>query len=99
MHNVNTVPVFLQTIIPSLYQFRFNGAAENIFYMNKYTDKDSLKAAILNVAYIEGDTNIAAGIRAMSDQQFTIASGDRSNNTGTLLYTSYGYYNYDCLSQ
>ena len=56
---------------------KFSTDAESVFHLNKYTDKNSLKAAIRGISYLGGHTNTAGGIRIMHDVEFTSQNGDR----------------------
>ena len=45
--------------------------------LNDYDDKNNLKKAILDIAFMGGNTNTAAGIKMMRTQSFSAKNGDR----------------------
>lgn len=66
---------------------RYANLAYNIFYLNQYTDRQSLRQAILNVRYRDGNTNTSGGIRTMQRDQFNAVNGDRPlvENVGVVI--------------
>lgn len=57
----------------------FSDIGDNVFYLNTFNDKSSVKNAVLNIGYVGSNTHTAAGIRAMHYEQFISQNGDRSN--------------------
>ena len=64
----------------------YSTEAENSFFMNTFLTTDEIVASVRNTSYIGGRSNTASGIRAMTDEQFTVENGDRSRfkNVGKL---------------
>ena len=56
---------------------RFSSDADIVFHLNRYSDKNSLKNAILQMAYLGGGTNTAAGITITHKIEFMPENGDR----------------------
>ncbi|KAI0213235.1 hypothetical protein LSAT2_001785 [Lamellibrachia satsuma] len=76
----------------------FSTDAESVFYMNQYTDKNSLKAAIRGISYLGGHTNTAGGIRIMHDVEFTPQNGDRPGVPNIAIVVTDGVSTRDALS-
>ena len=49
------------------------------FYLNNFTDVDSLESAVRNIIIIGGRTNTTGGLRLMRTEIFNSANGDRPN--------------------
>lgn len=47
------------------------------FYLNNFTDVDSLVMAVRNIAYLGGNTNTTGGLRLMRTVCFNTENGDR----------------------
>jgi len=56
----------------------FSYLANNIFYLNSYTDKNQMQSAILNTPYVGSYTNTSGGIRMATYEQYISSRGDRS---------------------
>ena len=55
----------------------YSVSAQNRFFLNTYTNKNSIKNAILTTRYLTGGTNTADGILKARTQQFLVSRGDR----------------------
>lgn len=60
------------------------------FYLNNYTDIDSLNAAVLSIPYLGGNTNTTGGLRVMRTQIFNTANGDRPSVPNVCLLITDG---------
>ena len=56
---------------------RFSAEARSFFYLNTYEDAESLRNAISEIPYRGSDTNTAAGLLEMMNEQFREDRGDR----------------------
>ena len=56
---------------------RYADSVQNVFYLNSYYNSNDLKDAIRRISYVGGQTNTAAGLKAMYAEQFTETRGDR----------------------
>ena len=56
----------------------YSHSAENRFFLNTYTNKNSIKNATLTTSYTGGGTDTADGIRTARTQQFLASRGDRT---------------------
>ncbi len=59
--------------------------ATSAFYLNKYSNKTSLIAAIQSIQYVPQWTHIASGLHQMTNDQFTLIHGDRPNFENTAI--------------
>ena len=57
---------------------KYSFQAENVFYLNTYYDKATMRNVVLGISYMGSDTNTQAGIREMHYTQFRPSNGDRS---------------------
>ena len=64
----------------------YSTEAENRFFMNTFQTTNEIVDSVRSTSYIGGLSNTAAGISAMTNEQFTVAKGDRSGskNVGKL---------------
>ena len=60
------------------------------FSLDTYTDAQSIKDAILNLAYLGQTTNTPEGLRVTREQCFNQANGDRSNVQNLAIFISDG---------
>ncbi len=60
------------------------------FALNTYTDADSVKNAILGLAYLGQTTNTPEGFRITREQCFNTANGDRPNVQNLCIFISDG---------
>ena len=56
---------------------RFSNAAQNVFFLNTYSEKADIMRAIQLMPYGGGKTNTSGGLRLMREQQFRVSNGDR----------------------
>lgn len=56
---------------------RFSDIGESLWYLDTYTDRQSLKQAIAGVGFLGSNTNTSGGLRVMTFEQFTPSHGDR----------------------
>jgi hypothetical protein len=56
---------------------RFADTARSFFYLNTYLDAESVRIAISDIGYRGSDTNTAAGLMEMMNEQFRQDRGDR----------------------
>lgn len=56
---------------------RFSTTASSLIYLNSYMDKKTLQEEIMKVAYADGQTNTAAALKMLYEQQFQSSKGDR----------------------
>ena len=69
---------------------RFADDASSIFYLDDYFDRTLLEEAILETDYIQGGTNIAAGLREMTNNQYRTSNGDRAGIQNVALVVTDG---------
>lgn len=70
------------TIGPSNTQVGFviiGWPAQSPFYLNTYTTKSALIAAVQSLQYVAQWTHLASGLQEAVNNQFTVAHGDRPN--------------------
>jgi len=48
------------------------------FYLNNFTDEQSLTNAVRSIRYLSGNTNTTGGLRLMRTEIFSVEHGDRS---------------------
>ena len=58
---------------------RFSTVASVRFHLNEYTDKTAMYAAVDDIFYDEGNTNIADALETSRTLMFTRRNGDRFN--------------------
>jgi hypothetical protein len=56
----------------------FSNNAENVFYLNSFSNGGDVTNAIQQLPYLDGSTNTQAGILKMLSEQFVVSRGDRS---------------------
>jgi hypothetical protein len=57
---------------------KYSFTVENVFYLNSYYDKTTLRNVVLAIPYMGSDTNTQEGIRQMHYTQFLAQNGDRA---------------------
>ena len=60
------------------------------FSLDKYTDAQSVKDAILNLGHVNGETNTPEAFRIATSECFNTARGDRSNKDNLAIFISDG---------
>lgn len=74
---------------------KFSDVGENIFYLNDYTDKQSIINRIQTISYSGANTNTSGGLRVMRTQQFIVNRGDRPNVQNIAIVVTDGESTFD----
>lgn len=86
-NNWNLILTFAANIIDSLAEpgssirvgvVTFADKGRNEFFLRNYTSMMQVKAAIMSIAYVGGNTNTSGGIWKMHSEQFLEINGDRA---------------------
>jgi len=60
------------------------------FYLNKFTDIESLRKAVHGIPYCSGDTNLTGALRLTRTEIFNAVNGDRSRVRNVLILITDG---------
>lgn len=58
---------------------RYANVGDSIFYLDTSYELNAIRSEILNLVYVDGNTNTSGGIRVMHFDQFLQNRGDRAN--------------------
>ena len=68
----------------------FSDNAENIFFLDSFSNNGDVSNAISNLPYLNGATNTQAGIVKMLEEQFVANRGDRADATNVAVVITDG---------
>ena len=74
---------------------RFANIGESMFYLNTDYNKQSIQNRVVNIGYVDGNTNTSGGIRDMHFNQFTAVNGDRPNVQNVAIIITDGVSTWD----
>ena len=74
---------------------RYSDSAQNIFYLNSYYNKETIKSEIRSISYPGGQTYTGDGLRSAHMEQFTYDRGDRPEVHNVIILITDGVSNID----